>query len=142
MQIGFVIRSQNEVQLSDYLFKYMTTILVIEDELTVRENLQEILELEDFDVLAAENGKIGLQLAIDRQPDLIVCDVTMPELDGYGVISALRQHPTIAQTKFLFLSAQSTDAERQKGLALGANDYLTKPFTPQQIRDAVATQMK
>jgi two-component system, sensor histidine kinase and response regulator len=119
----------------------MTTILVIEDEYDVRENLQEILELEDFDVLTAENGKIGLQLAIDRRPDLIVCDVMMPELNGYEVISALRKHPTTARTKFLFLSAQSTDADRQKGLALGANDYLTKPFTPKQIRDAVATQI-
>ena len=120
----------------------MTTILVIEDEYDVRENLQEILELEDFDVLAAENGKIGLQLAIEHQPDLIICDVMMPELDGYGVISALRKNPSTAQTTFLFLSAKSTDEDRQKGLSLGANDYLTKPFTPKQIREAVATQIE
>jgi DNA-binding response OmpR family regulator len=115
----------------------MTTILVIEDENDVRENLQEILELEDFDVLTAENGKIGLQLAIENQPDLIICDVMMPELDGYGVISALRKHPNTIHTTFLFLSAKSTDEDRQKGLELGANDYLTKPFTPKDIRKAV-----
>ena len=120
----------------------MTTILVIEDEQNVRENLQEILELEDFDVLTAANGKIGLQLAIEQHPDLIICDVMMPELDGYGVISALRKHPTMATTTFLFLSAKSTDEDRRKGLALGANDYLTKPFTPKDIRDAVATQIR
>ena len=120
----------------------MTTILVIEDEHDVRENLQDILELEDFDVLTAENGKIGLQLAINQQPDLIICDVMMPELDGYGVISALRKNATTVKTTFLFLSAQSTDEDRQKGLALGANDYLTKPFTPKQIRDALAMQIK
>jgi DNA-binding response OmpR family regulator len=115
----------------------MTTILVIEDENDVRENLQEILELEDFDVLTAENGKIGLQLAIENQPDLIICDVMMPELDGYGVISALRKHPSTLNTTFLFLSAKSTDEDRQKGMSLGANDYLTKPFTPKDIRTAV-----
>jgi two-component system, sensor histidine kinase and response regulator len=116
----------------------MTTILVIEDERDVRENLQEILELEDFDVLTAENGRIGLQLAIDRRPDLIICDVMMPELDGYGVISALRKNESTLQTTFIFLSAKSTDEDRKKGISLGANDYLTKPFTPKEIRQAIA----
>jgi DNA-binding response OmpR family regulator len=117
----------------------MTTILVIEDEYDVRDNLQEILELEDFDVLTAENGKIGLQLAIDRQPDLIICDVMMPELDGYGVISALRKNESTLKTTFIFLSAKSTDEDRKKGISLGANDYLTKPFTPREIRQTIAT---
>jgi two-component system, sensor histidine kinase and response regulator len=115
----------------------MTTILVIEDEHDVRENLQEILEMEDFNVLTAENGKIGLQIAIDRQPNLIICDVMMPELDGYGVISSLRQNPLTIKTPFIFLSAKSTDEDREKGLKLGANDYLTKPFTPKQICKAI-----
>jgi DNA-binding response OmpR family regulator len=115
----------------------MTTILAIEDERDVRENLQEILELEGFDVLTAENGKIGLQIAIDRKPDLIICDVMMPELDGYGVISALRQNPISIEIPFIFLSAKSTDEDREKGMKLGANDYLTKPFTPKQICKAI-----
>lgn len=115
----------------------MTTILLIEDEPAVRENIQEILELEDFNVLTAENGKIGLQMAIDRQPHLIICDVMMPELDGYGVITSLRQNPMTVHTPFIFLSANATDEDRQKGLQLGANDYLTKPFTPKDICKAI-----
>jgi DNA-binding response OmpR family regulator len=116
----------------------VTTILVIEDEYDVRDNLQEILELEDFEVLTAENGRIGLQLAIEQQPDLIICDVMMPELDGYGVIAALRKNERTLKTTFIFLSAKSTNEDRQKGINLGANDYLTKPFTPREIRQTIA----
>ena len=119
----------------------MSTILIIEDEYAVRENLQEILEMEGFEVLAAENGKVGLQLAIDHQPNLIICDVMMPELDGYGVISALRTNPLTSDIVFLFLSANSTAEDRQKGLKLGATDYLTKPFTPKEIRSALFSQL-
>ena len=115
----------------------MTTILVIEDEHDVRENLQEILEMEDFDVLTAENGKIGLQMAIEHQPNLIICDVMMPELDGYGVITSLRQNPITIKTPFIFLSAKATDEDRDKGRKLGANNYLTKPFTPRDICKAI-----
>lgn len=117
----------------------MTTILVIEDEQAVRENLQEILEMEDFNVLTAENGKIGLQMAIEQQPNLIICDVMMPELDGYGVITSLRQNSVTVGTPFIFLSAKATDEDRQKGLQLGANEYLTKPFTPRDICNAIET---
>jgi DNA-binding response OmpR family regulator len=116
----------------------VTTILVIEDEYDVRDNLQEILELEDFEVLTAENGRIGLQLAIEQQPDLIICDVMMPELDGYGVIAALRKNERTLKTTFIFLSAKSTNEDRQKGINSGANDYLTKPFTPREIRQTIA----
>jgi DNA-binding response OmpR family regulator len=117
----------------------MTTILVIEDEHDVRENLQEILEMEDFNVLTAENGKIGLRMAIEHQPNLIICDVMMPELDGYGVITSLRKNETTLKTPFIFLSAKSTDEDRAKGLQLGANEYLTKPFTPRDICNALDT---
>jgi DNA-binding response OmpR family regulator len=115
----------------------MTTILAIEDERDVRENLQEILELEGFDVLTAENGKVGLKMAIEQKPDLIICDVMMPELDGYGVIAALRQNPIAIEIPFIFLSAKCTNEDRDKGLRLGANDYLTKPFTPKDICKAI-----
>jgi DNA-binding response OmpR family regulator len=117
----------------------MTTILVIEDEHDVRENLQEILEMEDFNVLTAENGKIGLRMAIEHQPNLIICDIMMPELDGYGVITSLRQNETTLKMPFIFLSAKSTDEDRAKGLQLGANEYLTKPFTPRDICNALDT---
>jgi DNA-binding response OmpR family regulator len=117
----------------------MTTILVIEDEHDVRENLQEILEMEDFNVLTAENGKIGLQMAIEHQPSLIICDVMMPELDGYGVITSLRQNPLTIKTPFIFLSAKATDEDRDKGRKLGADNYLTKPFTPRDICNAIET---
>jgi DNA-binding response OmpR family regulator len=119
----------------------MSKILIIEDEYAVRENLQEILEMEDFEVFTAENGKVGVQMALEHQPDLIICDVMMPELDGYGVISALRTNPSTFATTFLFLSANSTPEDKQKGLKLGATDYLTKPFTPREIRSAIATQL-
>ena len=120
----------------------MTTILAIEDETEIRENIQEILELEDFDVLTAENGKIGVQLAQEHHPDLIICDVMMPELDGYDVLVALRQDPNTLKIPFIFLSAKATKADFRKGMSLGADDYLTKPFTPRELREAISTRLE
>lgn len=120
----------------------MTTILAIEDETKIRENIQEILELEGFDVLAAENGKIGVQLAQKHRPDLIICDVMMPELDGYDVLVNLRQDPNTLKIPFIFLSARATKADFRKGMSLGADDYLTKPFTPGELREAISTRLE
>jgi two-component system, sensor histidine kinase and response regulator len=120
----------------------MTTILAIEDETKIRENIQEILELEGFDVLTAENGKIGVQLAREHHPDLIICDVMMPELDGYDVLIALRQDPNTLKIPFIFLSAKATKADFRKGMSLGADDYLTKPFTPRELREAISTRLE
>jgi anti-anti-sigma factor len=120
----------------------MTTILVIEDELGIRENIQEILELEDFEVLTAPNGKIGVELALKHNPDLIICDVMMPELDGYGVLMALRQDPRTVGTPFIFLSAKAAKEDHRKGMELGADDYLTKPFTPKEICQAINTRLQ
>jgi two-component system, sensor histidine kinase and response regulator len=116
----------------------VTKILVIEDELDVRENLQEILELEDFTVVVAANGKIGCNLAQQHMPDIIICDIMMPELDGYSVIKTIRADSIVKDAYFVFLSAKSTKEDREYGLQLGANDYITKPFTPKSIREAIS----
>jgi two-component system, sensor histidine kinase and response regulator len=120
----------------------MTTILAIEDDTKIRENIQEILELEGFNVLTAENGRIGVHLAQEHHPDLIICDVMMPELDGYDVLVALRQDPDTLKIPFIFLSANATKADFRKGMSLGADDYLTKPFTPGELREAISTRLE
>jgi anti-anti-sigma factor len=120
----------------------MTTILAIEDEAEIRENIQEILELEGFDVLTAENGKIGVQLAREHHPDLIICDVMMPELDGYDVLVTLRQDPSTIKIPFIFLSAKAAKDDFRKGMSLGADDYLTKPFTPKDLRSAISIRLE
>jgi two-component system, sensor histidine kinase and response regulator len=120
----------------------MTTILAIEDETKIRENIQDILELEGFNVLTAENGRIGVQLAQEHNPDLIICDVMMPELDGYDVLVALRQDPSTLKIPFIFLSAKATKADFRKGMLLGADDYLTKPFTPSELREAISVRLQ
>jgi anti-anti-sigma factor len=115
-------------------------ILVIEDEPAVRDNIQEILKLEDYDVITASNGKVGLELARTHLPALIVCDVMMPELDGYGVLIGLRQDPTTIAIPLIFLTAKATKSDLRKGMELGADDYLTKPFTPAELRQAIASR--
>jgi anti-anti-sigma factor len=119
----------------------MTTILAIEDESQIRENIQEILCLEGFNVLTAAHGKIGLQLAQEHIPDLIVCDVMMPELDGHQVLLALRQDPNTIRIPFIFLSANAAKADFRKGMSLGADDYLTKPFTHNELLEAISTRL-
>jgi two-component system, sensor histidine kinase and response regulator len=114
-------------------------ILVIEDEAAVRQNLMELLELQDFAVFSAQDGKAGLEVAQTEIPDLILCDVMMPELDGYGVLVALRQNSTTAAIPFIFLTAKASKLERQRGLTLGADDYLTKPFTINEVLRAITS---
>ncbi len=120
----------------------MNTILAIEDEPKIRENIQEILELEGFNVLTAENGRIGVKLAQEHYPDLIICDVMMPELDGYDVLITLRQDPSTLKIPFIFLSAKAAKADFRKGMSLGADDYLTKPFTPSELREAISIRLE
>jgi CRP/FNR family transcriptional regulator, polysaccharide utilization system transcription regulator len=120
----------------------MKTILLIEDNLDVRENTAEILELADYKVLTAENGKIGIDLAKKNIPDLIVCDIMMPELDGYGVIHVLSKNPETAAIPFVFLTAKTEKADIRKGMNLGADDYLTKPFDDVELLDAVEMRLK
>jgi anti-anti-sigma factor len=120
----------------------MTTILAIEDEPKIRENIKDILELEGFDVLTAENGKTGVKLAQEHHLDLIICDVMMPELDGYDVLTSLRQDPRTIEIPFIFLSAKAAKTDFRKGMSLGADDYLTKPFTPCELRAAIAIRLE
>lgn len=120
----------------------MTTILVIEDEQSIRENLSDLLEAEGYQVLVAADGRIGVQLARQHLPDLILCDILMPELDGYGVYQELQQVPTAAPIPFLFLTARATPADLRAGMALGADDYLTKPFTREEVVQAVAVRLR
>ncbi len=120
----------------------MKKILVIEDNHDVRENIEEILELASYEVLSAENGKIGVSLAQKHKPDLIICDIMMPELDGYGVLHILSKNPQTARVPFVFLTAKSEKEDFRKGMTLGADDYLTKPFDDIELLDAVETRLK
>jgi CheY-like chemotaxis protein len=115
----------------------MAKILVIEDEETVRENILELLDAEGFEAIAAENGRIGLELARQQLPDLILCDVRMPELDGYGVLTALRTEPATAAIPLLFLTAKAAKTDLSYGLELGANSYITKPFTLAELLEEI-----
>jgi two-component system sensor histidine kinase/response regulator len=119
----------------------MKTILIIEDEPQIRNNIREILHLSDFDTLVAENGLQGLELAKEKHPDLIICDLMMPELDGYGVLTQLRQDSDTATIPLIFLTAKSNWSDLRKGMELGADDYLTKPFQTEQLLQAVNTRL-
>lgn len=116
-------------------------ILVIEDEANVRENLVELLEAEDFEVFSAKNGFEGISFAQEHRPELILCDITMPELDGYDVLTNLRQDPEIAITPFIFLTAKAATDEIRQGMNLGADDYLTKPFSRQELLTAIQSRL-
>lgn len=120
----------------------MKTLLLIEDNLEMRENTQEILELAGYQVLVAENGKVGVTLAQEHVPDLIICDVMMPELDGYGVLRMLSRNPNTAYVPFIFLTAKAEKSDFRKGMQLGADDYITKPFDDLDLLDAIEMRLK
>jgi diguanylate cyclase (GGDEF)-like protein len=120
----------------------MPRILVIEDEPSVRATLVEFLRTDGFDVLAAENGLLGVTLARTYLPDLIVCDVMMPGLDGYGVLTTLRETPATASIPFIFLTGRAERADIRRGMNIGADDYLTKPFTRAEVREAIASRLQ
>lgn len=120
----------------------MRTILLIEDNTDVRENTAEILELANYKVFTAENGKIGVELAKKNLPDLIICDIMMPELDGYGVIHLLSKLPETAAIPFIFLTAKTEKMDIRKGMNMGADDYLTKPFDDVELLDAVELRLR
>ena len=119
----------------------MKKILVVEDELTVRSNILEILEFEEFNAVGAENGLIGALWAQEYLPDLVICDVMMPEINGYEVLSALRQSPMTATIPFIFLTAMADQPDRRRGMELGADDYITKPFTANELLTAISTRL-
>lgn len=119
-----------------------TKILVIEDAHALRKDILEMLSFEGFDVRGAENGVLGVQAAREYSPDLIICDIMMPELDGYGVLSELQKDSREATIPFVFLTARTDKGDMRQGMELGANDYLTKPFTASELINTVHIQLK
>ncbi len=120
----------------------MKKILVIEDEPEMRRNLATILRLEKFQPFTAENGRIGVELAKKELPDVILCDVMMPELDGHGVLQALRADAATAAIPFIFLTAKGEREDLRAGMNLGADDYLTKPVAKVELLKAIAARLK
>lgn len=117
------------------------TVLVIEDEAPIREIIYEMLEEANFKVITAENGRQGLSLAHEQMPDLVLCDVMMPGLDGYEVLTQLRQNLSTALTPFIFLTARADRPDIRRGMTLGADDYLTKPFTQHELLEAIEVRL-
>ena len=120
----------------------MKTILVIDDNTEIRENTAEILALAGYKIHAAENGKKGVELAIKEKPDLIVCDIMMPELDGYGVLHLLKMNPGTEQIPFIFLTAKTERMDFRKGMEMGADDYITKPFDDIELLKAIEIRLR
>ncbi|MDY8134939.1 response regulator [Aquimarina sp. 2201CG5-10] len=119
----------------------MKTVLLIEDDAALRENTAELLELSDYNVITSPNGKVGIVKAKEEKPDIIVCDIMMPEVDGYGVLETLSQDATTNQIPFIFLSAKTEHKEIRKGMNLGADDYLTKPFEEDELLSAIESRL-
>ncbi len=119
-----------------------TRILIIEDNNDIRESTAEILDLADFEVLQALNGRIGVDMANKFLPDLILCDIMMPELDGYGVLFLLSKNPQTSAIPFIFLTAKAERLDMRKGMEMGADDYLTKPFDDIELLNAIESRLQ
>ena len=119
----------------------MPTILLIDDNAPIRENATELLELAGYAVLAADQGQLGVQLALATRPDLVICDIMMPGLDGYGVLQIFNQHPQLAGVPFIFLTAKTERADQRRGMELGADDYLTKPFNKAELLSTIGSRL-
>lgn len=119
----------------------MKKILLIEDDTALRENTAELLGFSNYNVVTAANGKIGIEKAKSEQPDIIICDIMMPEVDGYGVLEAVASDETTNHIPFIFLSAKTEHKEVRKGMDLGADDYLTKPFEESELLSAVESRL-
>src|SRR6185436_5358868 len=118
----------------------MKKILVIEDEPEMRRNITALLRYYDYEPIAAENGRLGVEAARRERPDLILCDVMMPELDGFSVLQALQSDPALALVPFIFLTAKGEKEDLRSGMNLGADDYLTKPVANDELIRAVQTR--
>lgn len=119
----------------------MKTVLIIEDDTALRENTAELLELANYEVLTAPNGSVGIAIAKEKHPDIIICDIMMPEVDGYGVLQELSIHSETSLIPFIFLSAKTEHKEIRKGMELGADDYLTKPFEEEELINAIESRI-
>ncbi len=120
----------------------MNTILIIDDHNEIRENIAEILMLAGYVTLTAENGKRGVELAVKEKPSLIICDIMMPELDGYGVLHMLRKNSETEYIPFIFLTAKAERADFRKGMEMGADDFITKPFDDIELLNAIEIRIK
>lgn len=117
-------------------------VLIIEDNDDIRESITEMLDLAGYQTLTAKNGKIGVDLAVKNNPDIILCDIMMPELDGYGVLYLLQKNPKTANIPFIFMTAKAERADMRKGMEMGADDYLTKPFDDVELFNAIESRLK
>ena len=135
--IGCIIRRQRR-----NLYGSMKRVLVIDDTTEILDVISESLAAFGYDVEVAGDGQIGLQLARDKAPDLIICDVNMPRMDGYSVLLALRAMESTATTPFIFLTSVSEKINVRRGMELGADDYLTKPFTQKELKAAVSARLE
>ncbi len=120
----------------------MSKILLIEDNNEMRENTSEILNFANYIVVTAENGRVGVEKAKKERPDLIICDIMMPDMDGYGVLQTLSQEPETAGVPFIFLTAKADKSDIRRGMNLGADDYITKPFDETELIDAIEMRLK
>jgi len=120
----------------------MKKVLIIEDSDDIREGIVEILDIAGFETYAARNGKIGVDLALKNLPDIILCDIMMPELDGYGVLYLLQKNKQTAGIPFIFMTAKAERADMRKGMEMGADDYLTKPFDDVELFNAIESRLK
>ncbi len=119
----------------------MTKILVVEDEGAIREKLITVLGFEGFETFGAADGRQGVELARTERPDLIICDIMMPDLNGYGTLRELRADPVTAAIPVIFLTAAASRADMRRGMELGADDYITKPYTIEELLAAVRTRL-
>jgi CRP-like cAMP-binding protein len=117
-------------------------ILIIEDNQDIRENLVEILELSGYKTYDCENGKLGYDLAIHEKPDLIICDIMMPEMDGYALLHLIRKNEKTGNIPFIFLTAKTDRSDFRKGMELGADDFITKPFEDMELLNAIESRFK
>ncbi|MBX2907390.1 MAG: response regulator [Taibaiella sp.] len=120
----------------------MKTILVIEDNEDIRENVTEILTLSDYNVISAANGKEGIETAQKQKPDLIICDIMMPGVDGYGVLHVLHKDPETQNIPFIFLTSKSERSDFRSAMEMGADDYITKPFAGNELLNAIESRLK
>jgi DNA-binding response OmpR family regulator len=120
---------------------FMKRILLIDDEELLREVILEFLDLEGFRAIGARNGQDGIRLAKEFEPDLIICDIVMPDIDGYEVLTRLKETETLSDIPFMFLSARTHEEDLQHGIALGATNYFTKPFKFNELLGAIVAEI-